>query len=100
MYLANASAYADAGIWYTSNIVQYAALRSGTNLEIYLNGTLIRVGSSSAALGGSVPFRIGTNTSGSEQFGGTIYNCQVYTSALSSSKIVENYQALRTRFGV
>jgi hypothetical protein len=100
MYLANASAYADAGIWYTSNIVQYAALRSGTNLEIYLNGTLIRVGSSSAVLGGSVPFRIGTNTSGSEQFGGTIYTCQVYTSALSSSKIVENYQALRTRFGV
>lgn len=100
MYLANSTAYADAGIWYTSNIVQFAALRSGTNLEIYLNGTLIRVGSSSASLGGSVPFRIGTNTSGGEQFGGSIYTCQAYNSALTSADIVQNYQSLRTRFGV
>lgn len=100
MYLANSSAYAVAGTYYSPNIIQFTALRRGSDLEVYLNNTLIRVGSSSSILGGAVAFRMGTNTSGGEQFGGTIYTCQVYNSALTSEKIVQNYQALRTRFGV
>ena len=100
MYLGNSSAYADAALWYTSSIVQFAAVRSGSDTAIYLNGTLIKTGSSSSSVGGAVTFRMGTNTSGGEQYGGTIYNCQVYNSALSVNQISRNYQAMRYRFGV
>lgn len=100
MYLGNSSAYADATLWYTSSIVQFAALRNGTTTEIYLNGTLIKTGSSSSAIGSGTAFRIGTNTSGGEQYGGTIYSCQVYNASLGAFNIYKNYLAMKTRFGL
>jgi hypothetical protein len=100
MYLGNSSAYANAATWYTSSIIQFAALRSGTTTRVYINGNLAIEGSSSSAVGGAVTFRMGTNTSGSEQYGGKIYTCQVYSTALSQSSIYKNYLALKGRFGV
>lgn len=100
MWLANSSAYADASLWYTSSIVQFAALRSGTVTQIYLNGNLIQTGSSSSAIGSGTAFRLGTNTSGSEQYGGSIYSCQVFNMPLSSTSIYQNYLAMKTRFGL
>jgi hypothetical protein len=100
MYLGNSSAYADASLWYSSSIVQFAATRSGTVTQIYINGSLAIAGSSSSSVGGSVAFRMGTNISGGEQYGGTIYNCQVYNSATNGSNIYQNYLAMKSRFGV
>ena len=54
MYLGNSSAYANASTWYTSNVVQFSAVRDGTNTYVYLNGTMIQAGSSSSSLGGNV----------------------------------------------
>ena len=100
MYLGNSSAYADASLWYSSNIVQFAALRSGFDTAVYINGNLIKTGSASSSVGGAVTFRMGTNTSGGEQYGGTIYTCQVYNVALAGTSIYQNYLAMKTRFGV
>jgi hypothetical protein len=100
MWLDNSTAYADAALYYTSNVVQFTATRSGTTTSIYLNTSLIKQGSSSSSLGTNKTFRIGTNTAGTEQFGGTIYTCQLYRRALTVTEIAKNYMALRYRFGV
>jgi hypothetical protein len=100
MYLGNSSAYANAATWYTSSIIQFAALRSGTTTRVYINSNLAIEGSASSIVGGSVAFRMGTNTAGTEQYGGSIYTCQVYNVALSQSDIYKNYLALKGRFGV
>lgn len=100
MWLNNSSAYANAGVYYTSNPVQFTATRKGTITSIYLNGTLIQEGSSSSSLGTGNPFRIGTNTSGTEPYGGKVYTCQAFRRALSLAEITQNFNATRDRYGV
>lgn len=99
MWLNNSTAYASTS-YYTSSPVQFTALRRGSDTYIWLNNTMIKQGSSSDSLGTGKTFRIGTNTSGTEQYGGSIYTCQIYTRALSETEIIQNYNALRYRFGV
>ena len=101
MYLGNVSAYANAATWYSSQIVQFTAIRSGTTTQVFINNNLAVTGSSSSATGSSLnAFRIGTNTSGGEQYGGTVFTCQVYNRALTTTEITNNYSYFRARFGV
>lgn len=101
MYLGNSSAYANAGTWYTNNIIQFTAIRSGSTTQVIINTSVAVTGSSTSTTGsGSTPFRIGTNTSGGEQYGGTVYTCQVYNRALTTAEIASNYSYFRARFGV
>ena len=99
MYLNNSSAYASTTN-YTADPVQFTAVRSGSDTYVYLNNVMIKQGSSDSSLGTSKPFRIGTNTSGTEPYGGTVYTCQVFPYALTSSQINDNYTVMRRRFGV
>lgn len=100
LWLGNSSAYADASFFYTANPFQLTAIRYSDQTEVYLNDTLIKRGTSTSATGGSVQFRMGTNTSGTERFTGTIYTCQVYNRALTIAEVTQNFNALRGRFGV
>lgn len=75
------------------------ALRRGTRVELYINGVFKKYGAESSSLGSAgTAFRIGTNTSGGEQFTGIVYNCLVYNRALAVSEITQNYQSQSPRF--
>jgi hypothetical protein len=99
-WLGNSSAYADGAFFYTTGPISFTIGRSGDQTYLYANDTLAKQGSATAATGGNVEFRMGTNTSGTERFSGTIYTCLVYSRMLSVNEITQNYHALRSRFGV
>jgi len=87
------------GVWY--NVVgQY----TGTAWNLYVNGTLSN--SSTTATGpqaSTAPISIGAaSISGTYQrfLNGNIANIQVYNRALSATEIKQNYNSLKSRFGL
>jgi hypothetical protein len=100
-WLDNNSAYANAPTYYSANIVNLIVQRSsGTNLAVYLNGQVIKTGSSNSTIGSTSDFRIGASTANNELFQGKIYNIQVYNRALSATEILQNYNAIKRRYGL
>jgi len=83
-----------------------AVARRGTQLELYVNGNII--GSASSAftsiVTSSVNFAIGgLNTSGLNWyhiFSGSIAAVKVYNRALSQTEIIDNFDSMRSRFGI
>jgi hypothetical protein len=72
----------------------------GTNLLIYQNGTLSNSASYSGTIGtNSVSVRVGSANDGL-YFNGNIAHASIYNRALSASEILQNFNALRTRFGI
>ena len=87
--------------YYTSNWSMITASRSGTSVGLYLNANLIYSGTTANSIGTTgASFRLGTNTSTTEQFTGNIGVTQVYSRALSSNEIAQNFNALRGRYGL
>jgi hypothetical protein len=101
LWLNNNSAYANAATYYRSGINHIVVQRSeGSKLYVWLNGVLIKTGISDSSIGNTTNFRIGLNTSNNEAQGGRFYNLQVYNRALRSSEIYQNYNAMRSRYGI
>lgn len=99
-WLNNNSAYANAAANYSANIVNLVAQRSsGTNLTLYLNGQVIKTGSSNSTIGTTSDFRMGASTSNVELFQGKIYNLQVYDRALSAAEVYSLFVAHKGRYG-
>jgi hypothetical protein len=99
MWLNNNSAYTSSPqTIYQYGPMQLTATRSGSNLSIYLDGNLVDTGSSADTVGTTTNFRIGANTSGTERFVGYIYNLKIYNRALPQSEIINNYNALKSRY--
>jgi hypothetical protein len=59
-------------------------------------------GPNTASIPTNVAWRIGADVdaSASEKFTGTIYVLRVYNVELSSAQVIQNYNALRGRFGL
>jgi hypothetical protein len=107
LWLGNASTYLGTSPWvvvlpeFTTNPIYFLAQREGTTTRLYLNGVLKKTGESNATIGdSSAAFRVGANTVGSEEFLGRIYVVRVYNRALTTSEVLTNYNALKTRFGI
>lgn len=99
LWLNNNSAYTPSPqTIYQYGPVQLTATRSGSNLSIYLDGNLVDTGSSADTVGTTTNFRIGANTSGTERFIGYVYNLKIYNRALPQSEIINNYNALKSRY--
>ena len=99
MWLNNNSAYTpNPQAIYQYGPMQLTATRSGSNLSIYLDGNLVDTGSSADTVGNTTNFRIGANTAGTERFIGYIYNLKIYNRALPQSEIINNYNALKSRY--
>ena len=99
-WLDNSSAYASSAN-YKAGAVNFTIQRSGgSNLFVYLNGILIKTGSSNASIGSTSNFRLGASSGGNELFQGKIYNIQIYNRALTEQEILQNYNATRKRFGL
>jgi hypothetical protein len=75
------------------------ATRESGVCKIYLNGELQRTVSNSNNIGTN-SFRIGANTSTTEQFNGDIYTVKVYNRALSSQEVQQNYNTYKNRFNI
>jgi hypothetical protein len=100
-YIADASAYYSNqyGDYNITSPTLVTTLRRGSRVEVYINGVFKKYGTTSASLGSAgTVFRIGANTSGGEQFTGTVYVCLVYNRALTAQEITQNYQAQTPRF--
>jgi hypothetical protein len=82
-------------IWY-----MVTGVFSSTGLRAYINGVL--VGSNTTAYSSSFggDFFIGAYAVGLEIFGGDIASAQVYSSALTASEVLQNFNAQKTRFGL
>jgi hypothetical protein len=83
--------------WYNAT-----AIYSGTEMLIYINGIL----DSSNSASGSLPvsnynLRVGGNAQiPSRVWNGNIAIAQIYNRALSSSEVLQNYNAVKKRFGL
>lgn len=108
MWLGNATTYLGASPWntllpeFTTRPTMITFLRTGgSTTAVYLNGVFQKNGSSSAGIGSTTnQFRMGTNTSNNERYVGNIFTTQVYNRALSPQEIAQNYNALKSRFGL
>ena len=99
MYLNNGSAYIpNSQVIYQYGPAQLTATRSGSNLSVYLDGNLVDTGSSADSVGTTTNFRMGSNSGGGERFMGYIYNLKIYNRALPQSEIINNYNALKSRY--
>ncbi len=97
-WLDNSSAYASSAN-YKAGPANLTVQRSGgSNLFVYLDGLLIRTGSSSASIGTTSNFRIGASSFGNELFQGKIYNIQIYNRALTAQEVLQNYNTTKGRF--
>jgi hypothetical protein len=74
----------------------------GSNAYIYLNGSLSATKGSALTYTGTGPFLIGRQGEfvGGEYFGGRISSVMVYNRALSAQEVLQNYNVLKTRFGL
>ena len=107
MWLNNVSTYLGTSPWnttlpqFTTNYTQIVALRKNTSdTEFYINGVLVKTGSSSDTIGSVNNFRIGTNTSGTETFTGSIPQVSIYNRALTAAEVSQNFNATRSRYGI
>ena len=85
------------GNW--NNIV---LINKGSNLEIYINGSLDNSNSNGvpSPLNGTSNFWVGGAQAGGPKFNGSISITKLYNRALSASEILQNYQAQKERFGL
>jgi len=103
--------YVYAGCWRSSSVANiiipnvwfYSGFTwDGTSLKSYNNGLLV----GNATLGGGEinpvesTMRIGSNGRSSQPWIGWISNVQIYNSTLNHNQILENYNALKGRFGL
>ena len=89
------------GIWYCLNIVH-----TSTSINLYSNGISIPgtlAGSYGTIYTSTVPVRLGVyrNLSGAfaNYLSGNISNVQIYNRALSATEVLQNYNAVKSRFG-
>lgn len=88
----------------TENITNFTLVRNNTNCSWYINGVL---DVSKTVLSGNIvqsnlkEWRIGSNFDEARPFfGGEIYYFLVYNTPLSPQQVLQNYNALKNRFGL
>mgnify|MGYP001399171915 CR=1 FL=1 len=89
----------------TTNWVNYQGVyfSANTTLLLYRNGILIATNSSVSGTPqtNNNNVYVGIRNAGTHyRFNGSISNCSIYTKALSSTEITQNYNALKSRFGL
>lgn len=90
------SGASNTGVW--MNLV---GVNTGSNAYIYLNGILSATKGSALTYTGTANFLIGRQGElDGEYFGGKISNVFVYNRALSTTEVMQNYNAQKSRFGL
>jgi len=91
--------------WYQITMIYI----NNSELIFYVNGNLDTTGNT-AVIGdidnllpvniGATDYNLGTPSTLSQPFGGSIATTQIYNRALTASEILQNYNATKTRFGL
>ena len=95
--------HVSASVSATSGIYQVVGTYDGSNNRIYVNGTLITTGSS---ISGNIrtdgtSYYLFRSEAGNVDYGkGSLYAHRFYNRALTASEVSQNFQALRSRFGI
>ena len=87
------------GVWYHwMGVIN----RNTGGLEQYVNGTLNSTGGvrTTDIVTNSDPVRVGYAGGYYQRYNGTVSVAKIYNRALSSTEVQQNYQALKTRFGL
>lgn len=72
---------------------------SGSQLQLYVNGSSIGTSSTGGTINNNSGFRLGADqSSGQRPLNGNIAAAKVYNKALSSAEVTQNYNALKNRF--
>ena len=72
---------------------------NGSTFSFYINGVLDRTSSWNYTYGSSTKYRIGGNQS-SRRVNGNVPIVKFYNKALTASEVLQNYNALKSRFGL
>lgn len=88
-----------------NTIYNVVFIKTGTTTgKVYVNGNeiaLSTVGSGLKAMPDTTAdFRLGAFNQGSFYLNGNIYNTSMYNRSLSSTEVQQNYEAVKTRFGL
>ena len=83
-------------------ITQWSLTFDNANLQMYINGILTNSTTSAVAQTSiSAEFYLATfRSDASEAFSGTIYSTTIYNRVLTSTEILNNYNANKSRFGL
>jgi hypothetical protein len=84
------------GVWYFVSMVYYL----NNKIELYINGNLVKTTPISGSIGSnSQNFQVGAKLA-TEEFNGNISLAQVYNRALSAAEVLQNFNALKGRYGI
>ena len=86
----------------TSKIYQVVATYNGSNIKLYIDGSLVSTGStiSGNILNNGTYFLFRSGASNIDYGKGNLYTHRLYNRALSDLEIKQNFEALRSRFGI
>jgi hypothetical protein len=94
------SFYAITGSWYNF-CGTFAKNSTNTNSILYANGRIIGSATLSENIAPTTAdLIIGATTAGQERLNGNISSVQIYNKALSTQEVQQNYNALKSRFGL
>lgn len=86
----------------TTNWHNVSMSTDGTNARMYINGSLVATSGCTFTIGSTVSFVLGRvqTPSPTEYWGGNMAAFQLYNRALSATEVLQNFNALKTRFGL
>jgi len=94
----NGTTTINTGAWFYLTVTKNGDV---STKQLYVNGTSEASGSSNANILNANPnISIGGNTNDTRMFNGNIANVQIYNRILSSTEILQNFNAQKTRFGL
>jgi hypothetical protein len=84
----------------TTLFSNFCGTYDGTNIRLYLNGTLLATQAQTGTIVNTGIGRISGYDNGSEIWDGNISTFSIYNRALSASEVLQNYNVTKTRFGL
>ena len=85
----------------TSNWHNVLVTLNGTTATFYINGNSVSSAACNYTVGSTISFQIGRNSvAATEYWGGNMASFQLYSRALSTIEITQNYNATKSRFNL
>ena len=84
----------------TTKFSNFCGTYDGSNIRLYLNGTLLATQAQTGTIVNTGIGRISGYDSGAEIWDGNVASFSIYNKALTATEVLQNYNATKTRFGL
>ena len=84
----------------TTSFSNFCGTYDGSNIRLYINGTLLATQSQTGTINNGGIGRISGYDSNAETWNGNISTFSIYNRALTATEILNNYNATKSRFGL